>query len=97
MSHRTGPDVSDYILPEYDFSKGVRGKHYQAYKAGTNVVFLDPDVAVAFTDSPSVNQALRLLMKLAKQGVPAGRPNKRYLDSSVKRKVKSAHRVLRRR
>ena len=77
MSHRTGPDVNDDILPEYDFSKGVRGKHYQAYKAGTNVVFLDPDVAVAFTDSASVNQALRLLMKLAKQGVPAGRPNNR--------------------
>ena len=77
MSHPTDPDASDDILPEYDFSKGVRGKHYQAYKDGTNVVFLDPDVASAFADSTSVNQALRLLMKLAKQSVPARRPNNR--------------------
>lgn len=58
------------MLPEYDFSRGVRGKHYQAYKAGTNVVFLDPDVAKAFSDSVSVNQALRLLVKLAKERLP---------------------------
>jgi len=80
------------MLPEYDFTQGVRGKHHQAYKAGTKVVFLDPDVAAAFADSTSVNQALRLLLKLAKQSVPAGRPNNRYLDSSVKREVKSGHR-----
>src|SRR5208283_1251011 len=47
------------------FSHGVRGKHYEAYRAGTNVVFLDPDVAKAFADSASVNQALRLLLPLA--------------------------------
>jgi hypothetical protein len=61
-------------LGEYDFSRGVRGKHHQAYKAGTNVVFLDPDVAKAFADSVSVNQALRLLVKLAKERLPTGRP-----------------------
>ena len=76
MSHPIGPDASDDMLPEYDFTQGVRGKHYQAYKAGTNVVFLDPDVAAAFADSASVNQALRLLLKLAKESVP-GRPNNR--------------------
>jgi hypothetical protein len=65
------------MLPEYDFSRGVRGKHYQAYKAGTNVVFLDPDVAKAFADSVSVNQALRLLVKLAKERLPRARPNNR--------------------
>jgi hypothetical protein len=47
MGHPTGPEVDDEMLPEYDFSKGVRGKHHLAYKAGTNVVFLDPDVAAA--------------------------------------------------
>jgi hypothetical protein len=78
MSHPTGPDANDDdMLPEYDFTKGVRGKHHAAYKAGTNVVFLDPDVAAAFADSTSVNQALRLLLKLAKARVPAGRPNNR--------------------
>jgi len=44
------------MRPEYDFSHGVRGKHYEAYRAGTNVVLLDPDVAEAFADSASVNQ-----------------------------------------
>jgi len=57
--------------PEYDFSHGVRGKHYETYRAGTNVVFLDPDVAKAFADSASVNQALRLLLQLARTNIPS--------------------------
>jgi hypothetical protein len=61
------------MRPEYDFSGGVRGKHHTAYKEGTNVVFLDPDVAKAFTDSSSVNRALRLLLDLAKKQSPAKR------------------------
>ena len=60
------------MRPEYDFSHGVRGKHYEAYRAGTNVVFLDSDVAKAFVDSASVNQALRLLLDLARVSVPSG-------------------------
>lgn len=60
----------DEMRPEYDFSQGVRGKHYAAYRAGTNVVFLDPDVARVFGDSASVNQVLRLLLRLAKANVP---------------------------
>ena len=50
---------------EYDFSDGERGTHFEAYRAGTNVVFLDADVAAVFTDSAAVNQALRELVKLA--------------------------------
>ena len=53
------------MRPEYDFSKGVRGKHYQAYQEGSNVVFLEPDIAKVFKDSESVNHALRMLMELA--------------------------------
>jgi hypothetical protein len=91
MSHQTNPDANDDILPEYDFSQGVRGKHYQAYKAGTNVVFLDPDVARAFADSVSVNQALRLLVKLAKEKVPVQRrPNKRIQRTSARASTKRA-------
>jgi hypothetical protein len=52
---------TDRLRAEYDFSEGVRGKHHLAYKAGANVVVLDPDVADAFPDSASVNRALRLL------------------------------------
>lgn len=59
------------LRPEYDFSRGVRGKHHKAYEAGTNVVFLEPDVAEVFTDSETVNQALRLLLRLAKAQVPS--------------------------
>ncbi len=49
------------MLDEYDFSGGVRGKYAERYARGTNVVVLDPDVARVFSDSESVNQALRAL------------------------------------
>ena len=29
---------NDEMLPEYDFSGGVRGKHYQAYRRGYQVI-----------------------------------------------------------
>jgi hypothetical protein len=67
------PINGDELRPEYDFSAGVRGKHYQAFKEGTNVVFLDPDIAIAFKDSESVNKALRLLLDLAKRQLPPDR------------------------
>jgi hypothetical protein len=73
MNQRKNP-VDDDMRPEYDFSSGVRGKHHEAYKAGTNVVFLDSDVAQVFTDSASVNQALRLLLTLAKEQASVKRP-----------------------
>jgi hypothetical protein len=57
---------SDEMRAEYDFSGGVRGKYYDAYKQATNIVVLDPDVAEVFRDSASVNEALRLLTKIAK-------------------------------
>lgn len=84
------PNVSDDMRPEYDFSGGVRGRHYQAYRAGTNVVFLEPDVAEVFTDSATVNQVLRLLVKLAKTNVPASsRPNEGLQPTSrARRKAK---------
>jgi hypothetical protein len=51
---------------EYDFSKGVRGKYVGKYKAGTNIVLLDPDVAKVFKTPRSVNQALRSLTHIIK-------------------------------
>jgi hypothetical protein len=53
------------LRPEYDFSGGVRGKHYKAFREGTNLVLLDPDIARVFKDSEAVNHALRLLIELA--------------------------------
>jgi hypothetical protein len=57
----------DDLEPEYDFSGAVRGKYYDRYQQGTNIVLLDPDVAQAFKDSESVNRALRRLLDLARQ------------------------------
>jgi len=68
MKDRTTPPDSE-MRPEYDFSKGTRGTHHAAYRAGTNVVLLDADVAKAFPDSESVNRALRLLLDLARAQV----------------------------
>ncbi len=50
---------------EYDFSNGVRGKYADRYREGTNVVLLDPEVAEAFPDSKSVNDALRSILAIA--------------------------------
>ena len=66
MSQNATGDRDD-LRTEYDFSAGVRGKHHEAYRKGTNVVFLDPDVAEVFKDSTTVNTALRLLLKLARE------------------------------
>jgi len=65
MSQENKPD-RDEMRPEYDIRGGVRGKYYERYQKGTNVVVLDPDVAAVFRDSQSVNQALRLLIDVAK-------------------------------
>lgn len=48
-----------------DLGVGVRGKYFNEYKNGTNLVLLSPDVAAAFPDENSVNTALRGLIKMA--------------------------------
>ena len=50
-----------------DLGKGTRGKYFEEYKKGTNLVLLSPDVAKAFPDDESVNEALRSLVKIARQ------------------------------
>lgn len=55
------PGARETMRPEYDFSRGVRGKHARRYASGTNVVVLDPDVAAAFPTGVEVNEALRAL------------------------------------
>jgi len=63
---------SDELRPEYnrdDLGHGIRGKHYDEYKLGTNLVLLSPDVAAMFPDEEAVNTALRDLIKLAQKSV----------------------------
>jgi hypothetical protein len=62
----------DEMLEEYDFSNGVRGKYIQRYAAGSNVVILDPDLIELFPNSEAVNEALRLLVRLARQTAHKG-------------------------
>lgn len=62
---KNAEDLNDPdMLPEYDFTGGVRGKYAGWFKEGTNVVALDPDVYEVFPDSESVNEALRALIKI---------------------------------
>ena len=76
--------LKDELRPEYrreDLGEGVRGKYYQAYTKGTNLVLLSPDVAAAFPTAEAVNEALRLLLKIARDQVllndrPKGRAAK---------------------
>jgi hypothetical protein len=66
-------ELEDELRPEYDFSNisgGVKGKYVERYRAGTNWVLLDPDVAQAFPTEASVNEALRLLLQVAQRQQP---------------------------
>jgi hypothetical protein len=66
--------ATEDMLPEYDFSNGVRGKYAARFRKGTNVVVLEPEVAKFFSDSAAVNDALRVLIEIAKR---SRKPNRR--------------------
>ncbi|HUS13967.1 MAG TPA: hypothetical protein VM536_03020 [Chloroflexia bacterium] len=66
MKKATQAPPDDQMEEEYDFTGGIRGKYADRYAAGSNVV-LAPDVAAVFPDSAAVNEALRLLAKIARQ------------------------------
>ena len=60
------------LRPEYsreDLGLGVRGKHFESYQQGTNMVLLSPDVAKAFPTEEAVNDALRALINLAQKSL----------------------------
>lgn len=63
---------SEQMKPEYDIRGGIRGKYYDRYIQGTNVVLLEPDVAEVFRDSESVNRALRVLIDVARAQTRSG-------------------------
>lgn len=63
---------SDELRLEYrreDLGPGVRGKYAEAYRSGTNLVLLSPDVAKVFPTEEAVNNALRSLIEVAKRSV----------------------------
>ena len=70
MKRASRPEGRDELRPEYDLKEllkgGVRGKYVERYRAGTNLVLLEPDVAQEFRDERAVNDALRLVIELTK-------------------------------
>ena len=66
---------ADEMRAEYrreDLGKGVRGKHFAAYQAGSNLVLLKPELAKIFPDTAAVNAALESLVGIA-EAATAGR------------------------
>lgn len=69
MKKKTG-EISDDLRPEYDLRRLKfvgRGIYAERYRSGTNLVLLDRDVREAFPDDQSVNEALRVIAKAAKE------------------------------
>lgn len=85
MNNNIHNEMDDDLRPEYDLSQlkgGIRGKYVQKYEEGTNLILLAPDVAEVFKDNESVNEALRLLIKIAgekyaKTAQPSGSSGRR--------------------
>ena len=55
----------------YDFAGGQRGRYAYLFSETAHAVVLAPDVAAVFPDVASVNEALRMLVKTARQSVNA--------------------------
>ena len=63
-------NADDYELrDEYDLAKMTivaKGRYAPERRAGKNVVLLAPDVAQAFPTDDAVNEALRLILQIAR-------------------------------
>ena len=61
----------DTLRDEYqrsDFPLGlVRGKYAARAQAASNIAVLEPELASAFPNSAAVNDALRVILQVAKQ------------------------------
>jgi hypothetical protein len=65
-------EMADELRPEYDVkSLRVRRLGPGRKSFGGTVVRLEPDVAEVFPDAESVNEALRFLIRIAKENKPA--------------------------
>lgn len=85
----------DELRPEYNLAtlKGrVQGKYYARATAGTTMVLLEPDVAGAFSDGASVNQALRSYLRTSQGNLPnkALQPTSRKVRRPKSKRAKPA-------
>lgn len=82
MKKKSQDADDDDLRPEYDLKQLLRGaeqgRYAERFRQGTNLVLLQPDVAAAFPDEQSVNEALRLVIELTK--IPGG-PKKKALKA----------------
>ena len=65
-----------------DVGKGVRGKHFDEFKKGSNLVLLTPELAKIFPTNEAVNAALSSLVGVARSATgltsrSSGRATKR--------------------
>ncbi len=84
MKKRSPSRASRDMRPEYDFASmkgGVRGKYAKRYRAGTNLVLLEPEVAKAFPTDDAVNEALRAVL----QATRAVRQTRKLPNSALQR------------
>ena len=66
----------DELRREYrhgDLGPGVRGKYFESFQSGTNLVLFEPDIATAFPTDEAVNNALRSIMETAKRPAQSGK------------------------
>jgi len=61
--------LKDTMRPEYDMRGAVRGKYVDRFPQDVVIVTVAPDVAAAFPDADAVNEALRMLLTVARRGV----------------------------
>ena len=66
--------LKDELRPEYDL-KTLRVRKFGAARKSFqgSVIQLEPDVAAVFPNAEAVNEALRLLIRIAKESQPLAR------------------------
>lgn len=78
----------DELRPEYDLPSltgRVQGKYYERARAGSHLVLLEPEIAEASPDSKSVNEALGLLLRVARTGRLRAHAHETLKTSRVRR------------
>lgn len=83
--------TTDDLRPEYDLGSltgRVQGKYYERARAGSNLVLLEPEIAEAFPDSKSVNEALGLLLRVARS---EGRRSQAHEEGKRESRRRAAH------
>jgi hypothetical protein len=67
-----------------DLGKGVRGKHYEEFKKGSNLVLLTPELSKIFPTNEAVNTALSSLVVVARSATGL---TSRSSGRTIKRRV----------